>query len=117
MKGCEWRSSTKKDFKEWPLSQGVRVRFYDRLRDLQNSERDPPSVKWLGNIDPQIAEIKISGYRVIAYCGFEKMVYVLSAFKKDAAKGRQTRHHEIELIKSRLRELRAEQQPTSRRIH
>ena len=105
MKELEWRADTKAEFASWPLSKDVRARFISALRSLQEGDRDVPSVKWLKGFD-RVAEVKISGYRVIAACVFDDAVYVVNSFKKDSARGRQTRKHELELVIRRVKELR-----------
>jgi phage-related protein len=117
MKDREWRGNTQKEFTAWPLKQGVRVSFLDRLRSLQEGERDVQGAKWFANIDAAVVQIKISGYRLVAYCGYEDCVYVLNAFKKDAAKGKKTRQHEIDLIKQRLRDLHSERGKPMSKLH
>lgn len=108
MKDLEWRADTNDDFRAWPLSEGVRARFVSALRALREGDRDVPSVKWMDGFDGHTAEIKISGYRVIATCAYSDCVYVVNAFKKDSARGARTRKLEIRLIKRRLKDLEQE---------
>lgn len=105
MRLLEWMGKTKEEFGSWPLSQAVRIRFYDALRSLQAGEKDPPSTKWLSSLHPQCAEIKISGYRLVAHCEYGDVVYVVHAFKKDSAKGRKTRQSATDLVENRIGQL------------
>lgn len=116
MKELEWRADTKSDFAGWPLKAGVRAKFLAALRDLQSGENECPGVKWLAGFDVRVAEIKISGYRLTVTCEIGNRVYVLTAFKKDSAVGKQTRKHEIDLIKTRVKNLKTEHSPTAPKV-
>lgn len=110
-------ADTQKEFAEWPLKKGVRSKFLATLRSLQNGENDAPGVVWMRGFDVRVAEIKISGYRLNACCDYGHAVVVVSAYKKDSASGSQTRQHEVDLIKRRLKMLKEQfQVPTRQRI-
>ena len=109
---------SQKTFLAWPLKKGVGAASWIVSAPFRRAKRDVQGVKWLANIEGQLAQIKISGYRVIAYCAYEDCVYLLNAFKKDAGEGPHTRKHEIDLIRKRLRDLHQERGgPGKRTLH
>jgi len=74
------------------------------MRDVQNGEF-PAGAKWFHGVGPGVIQLKSGAYRTIVTIEFDDIVWVIHAFTKDAAKGRQTRKQHTDLVKQRVREL------------
>lgn len=87
------------------LPQGVRRAAGYQLNKLQENE-PPDDWKPMPGIGPGAAEIRLrdssGAYRVIYVAKFARAVYVLHVFRKQ---GQKTALHDIELARTRYREL------------
>jgi phage-related protein len=105
-KPCIFIGSSRRDLKRFPAK--VQNRMGYALQQAQEGE-EPLAAKALkgfgGRAILELVEDFDGGtYRAVYTVRFAGVVYVLHAFHKKAKKGIATPRHEIELIKSRLRE-------------
>jgi len=105
-KPCIFIGSSRKDLKRFPAK--VQNRMGYALQQVQEGD-EPLSAKALkgfgGRVILELVEdFDGDTYRAVYTVRFAGVVYVLHAFQKKAKKGIATPQHEIELIKSRLRD-------------
>jgi len=105
-KPCVFIGSSRKDLKRFPAK--VQNRMGHALHQVQEGE-EPIAAKALKGFGGRAVLELVDNfdgdtYRAVYTVRFAGMVYVLHAFQKKATKGSATPKHEIELIKSRLRD-------------
>ena len=105
-KPCIFIGPSRKDLKRFPAK--VQNRMGYALQQVQEGD-EPLSAKALkgfgGRVILELVEdFDGDTYRAVYTVRFAGVVYVLHAFQKKAKKGIATPQHEIELIKSRLRD-------------
>jgi phage-related protein len=114
LRGLEFVGSSRKDLGDFP--DEVRVEVGYALYRAQLGER-APSVKTLsgfggGGVVEIVENDDGDTYRCVYTVKLKSAVYVLHAFKKKSKRGSETPKHDIDLIRSRLREAEAEDQRT-----
>ena len=105
-KPCIFIGSSRKDLKGFPARVQNRVGY--ALNQVQEGD-EPLAAKALKGFGGRAVLELVDNfdgdtYRVVYTVRFAGIVYVLHAFQKKATKGSATPKHEIELIKSRLRD-------------
>ncbi len=105
-KPCIFIGSSRKDLKRFPAK--VQNRMGYALQQVQEGD-EPLSAKALKGFGGRailelVEDFDGDTYRAVYTVRFVGVVYVLHAFQKKAKKGIATPRHEIELIKSRLRD-------------
>jgi len=105
-KPCIFIGSSRKDLKGFPAKVQNRVGY--ALSQVQEGD-EPLVAKALRGFGGRsvlelVDDFDGDTYRAVYTVRFAGMVYVLHAFQKKATKGSATPKHEIELIKSRLRD-------------
>ena len=105
LKALRWVGSSKKDLLEFP--DEVRREIGYALYFAQRGEKHPaakPLRGFHGGVVLEVAEDQRgNAYRAVYTVRFPTAVYVLHAFQKKPKKGIATPHHDIELIKNRLK--------------
>jgi phage-related protein len=108
MKALEWRGDSQQAFRAFPRK--VHDYLGPALRQVQNG-RWPPCAKTLKGVGTGVCELRQRhrrvAYRVVYVARFDRFVYVLHCFVKDAAEGKRTRDREIHLVAQRYAELLA----------
>lgn len=102
VKAIHWAGTSYKDVCRFPV--GVRKEAGYQLHRVQ-SGLEPNDWKSMATIGAGVREIRLhagGAYRVIYLARFEEEIYVLHAFEK---KTQQTRQQDIELARSRLKEV------------
>lgn len=105
-KSCIFIGSSLKDLRRFPAKVRNRVGF--ALNEVQKGE-EPLAAKALRGFGGRtvlelVIDFDSDTYRAVYTVRFAGAVYVLHAFQKKAKKGIATPQHDIELIKSRLRD-------------
>jgi phage-related protein len=105
-KPCVFIGSSRKDLKRFPARVQNRVGY--ALNQVQEGD-EPLAAKALKGFGGRsvlelVDDFDGDTYRAVYTVRFARVVYVLHAFQKKATKGSATPKHEIELIKSRLRD-------------
>jgi phage-related protein len=105
-KPCVFIGSSRKDLKRFPAK--VQNRMGYALNQVQEGD-EPIAAKALKGFGGRavlelVDDFDGDTYRAVYTVRFARMVYVLHAFQKKAKRGSATPKHEIELIKSRLRD-------------
>ncbi len=105
-KPCIFIGSSRKDLKRFPAK--VQNRIGHALYQVQEGD-EPIAAKALKGFGGRavleiVDDFDGDTYRAVYTVRFAGIVYVLHAFQKKAKTGRATPKHEIELIKSRLRD-------------
>jgi phage-related protein len=105
-KPCVFIASSRRDLKRFP--EKVRNRMGYALSRVQEGE-EPLGAKALKGFGGRtvlelIEDFDSDTYRAVYTVRFVGVVYVLHAFQKKAKKGIATPQHEVELIKTRLRD-------------
>jgi phage-related protein len=105
-KPCVFIGSSRRDLKRFPAK--VQNRLGYALNQVQEGD-EPIAAKALKGFGGRsvlelVDDFDGDTYRAVYTVRFAGMVYVLHAFQKKAKKGSATPLHEIELIKSRLRD-------------
>lgn len=99
-----WMGGSKRNYSEFPAP--VQDSFGFELYLAQTGQH-PPSAKPLRGLGSGVIELieDYDGdtYRAIYTTRFEKMLYVLHAFKKKSKRGIKTPASDIELVKRRVR--------------
>jgi phage-related protein len=108
-KACIFIGSSLKDLKRFPAKVQNRIGY--ALGQVQDGD-EPNSAKALKGFGGRsvlelIDDFDTDTYRAVYTVRFEGVVYVLHAFQKKSKKGAATPHHDIDLIKSRLRDAEA----------
>ncbi len=110
MKDVIWLGSSNDDVRDFP--QEVREEVGFALFLAQRGDKAINAVPLVGFGNAMVPEIIVDHagdtYRAVYTVQFEHAVYVLHAFKKKAKRGRQTPKSEIDLIKRRLKQARAD---------
>ena len=106
LKPCNFVGSSRRDLKRFPAK--VQNRMGYALQQVQEGE-EPLSAKALkgfgGRTILELADdFEGDTYRAVYTVRFAGAIYVLHAFQKKSKRGIATPRHEIELIKSRLRD-------------
>jgi phage-related protein len=107
-----WRGTAQKDFNDLP--DGVRRQFSAKLQYLREGVTVSGIKSWSG-CGSGGRELSSGGYRLVLTVEFDDAIYALHAFKKDAGRGRKTRHRHSELATDRYKELCAEYSARVRR--
>lgn len=106
LKPCVFIGSSRRDLKRFPAK--VRNRIGYALSQVQEGDESIAAKALKGFGGRAVLEIvddfEGDTYRAVYTVRFAEMVYVLHTFQKKAKKGNATPEHEIELIKSRLRD-------------
>ena len=108
-KACIFIGSSLKDLKRFPAKVQNRIGY--ALGQVQDGD-EPNSAKALKGFGGRsvlelIDDFDTDTYRAVYTVRFEGVVYVLHAFQKKSKKGAATPQHDIDLIKSRLRDAEA----------
>ena len=106
LKPCIFIGSSRKDLKRFP--EKVQNRMGYALQQAQEGD-EPLAAKALRGFGGRailelVDDFDSDTYRAVYTVRFSGMIYVLHAFQKKAKHGIATPKHEIELIKSRLRD-------------
>ncbi len=106
LKPCVFIGSSRRDLKRFPAKVQNRVGY--ALNQVQQGD-EPIAAKALKGFGGRavleiLDDFEGDTYRAVYTVRFAGTAYVLHAFQKKAKKGVATPKHEIELIKSRLRE-------------
>jgi phage-related protein len=106
LKPCIFIGSSRRDLKRFPAK--VQNRMGYALNQVQEGE-EPIAAKALKGFRGRavlelVDDFDGDTYRAVYTVRFAEVVYVLHAFQKKARSGIATPQHEIELIKSRLRD-------------
>jgi phage-related protein len=108
MKDLEWRGDSVEAFRAFPSK--VHAYLGAALRQVEHG-RWPPCAKPLPDVGSGVCELRQRhrrvAYRVVFVARFDRVVYVLHCFVKDAAEGKRTRDREIQLVRRRYAELLA----------
>lgn len=97
--------SVRTEIRSWP--DRVKKDLGDQMRELQSGGM-PVRGKRLPDIGEGVIQCKTDGYRTIVTVAIEQEVWIVHAFKKDSARGKKTRKHEMDLAKQRVGLLLAE---------
>jgi phage-related protein len=105
-KPCVFIGASRRDLKQFPAK--VQNRMGYALNQVQEGD-EPMAAKALKGFGGRavlelVDDFDGDTYRAVYAVRFAGMVYVLHAFQKKAKRGSATPKHEIELIKSRLRD-------------
>ena len=108
-KPCIFMGSSLKDLKRFPPLVQNRVGY--ALGQVQDGD-EPNSAKALKGFGGRsvlelVDDFDTDTYRAVYTVRFAGVLYVLHAFQKKSKKGAATPQHEIDLIKSRLRDAEA----------
>lgn len=108
-KTCIFIGSSLKDLKRFPAKVQNRIGY--ALGQVQDGD-EPNSAKALKGFGGRsvlelIDDFDSDTYRAVYTVRFAEVVYVLHAFQKKSNKGIATPQHDIDLIKSRLRDAEA----------
>ncbi len=110
IKTTVWMGSSRKDLREFPAS--VRREIGQALYTAQMGGTDPAAKPLKGFGGAKVMEIvdryDSDTYRAVYTAQFEDMLYVLHVFMKKSKKGMATPQKEIELIRRRLMEAKAD---------
>lgn len=102
-----FRDAIRDEIRSWPES--AQKDLGDQMRSIQYGEM-PARAKRLTDIGDGVIQCKTSGYRTIVTVAIDDEVWCVHAFKKDSARGKKTRQHEMEVAKQRVNELLAQRQ-------
>jgi len=101
-----WIGSSKKDLMELPDEIRKMIGYSLHLAQFEKDDIDSKPLKGFGSA--KVREIvkndTNSTYRSVYTIEFKEIVYVLHVFKKKSKTGKETPKHDIDLIKSRLKE-------------
>lgn len=105
-KPCIFIGSSLKDLKRFPASVQNRVGYALSLAQNGDEPIAAKALKGFGgrSVLELVEDFDSDTYRAVYTVRFAGVVYVLHAFQKKAKKGVTTPQHDIELIKSRLRD-------------
>ena len=102
-----WIKSARKEFERFPELAQNRIR--DAL-DLANAGAKSDIAKPLSGFGSGILEIALpfrgDAFRVVYFLQIKDQLWVIHAFQKKSTSGISTPKHEIELIKSRIRQIK-----------
>jgi len=106
LKPVFWVSSSKRDMKRFP--KGVRQTFGQALFDAQTGGKHPDAKPLKGFKGAGVLEVVEDDdgntYRAVYTVRFAGAVYVLHAFQKKSNTGAKTPAHDIQKVKTRLKE-------------
>ncbi len=100
-----WISSSKKDIKGLPEEVQDEIGYVLGL--VQNGKTDK-TIKPLKGLGGSVYKIKVDfdkdTYRAVYVLNLGDKIYMLHVFKKKSKKGKETPKHDIDLIRSRLKQ-------------
>src|SRR5258706_14923318 len=106
LKDVRWLGDSRRRAHRFP--KGARVALGRELTRVQLGLM-PHDFKWLSNVGPGVQEIRIAfskeAYRLVYVAVLGDCVYVLHAFHKKSTSGVRTPRVELDLAKTRYREL------------
>ena len=112
----DWVGSSKRDLLGFPKAAFREIG--KALRVAQHGEKHP-SAKPLRGLGSNVLEIienyQGDTYRAVYTVRFEDRVYILHCFQKKSKKGAKTPKHDIDLIKARLKDAKADFDQRQRR--
>jgi phage-related protein len=107
MRRIVWVKSARKEFEKFPELAQTRIR--DAL-DLANFGAKPDIAKPLTGLGNGVIEIALQfrgdAFRVVYFLQIRDKLWVVHAFQKKSVSGIATPQKEIELIKSRIKQIR-----------
>ena len=111
-----WVGSSKKDLMGFPRDVSRQIGYAINLAQLGGKH---PTTKPLKGIGSSVLEFienhQGDTYRAVYTVRFEDRVYILHCFQKKSKKGAKTPKHDIDLIKARLKDAKADFDQRQRR--
>ena len=107
-KPIEWLGSSLKDIQAMP--DEVRQEFGFSLYQLQQglNPDNAKSLKGISGVYELLADFNKDTYRTVYIAKLNDTIYVLHCFKKKSKKGIATPKQDVDLIKTRLKELKGD---------
>lgn len=107
-----WLGSTRKDLQNFPLAARQSIGFALFQAQLGSKHKEAKLLKGFGgaSVLEIVASDRSDTYRAVYTVKFENAIYVLHVFQKKSKKGSQTPKQDIDLIKSRLQQVKQDYQ-------
>lgn len=99
-----YADAVRAEIRSWP--DRAKKDLGDQMREIQAGGM-PARAKRLPDVGKGAIQCKTNGYRTIVTVAIDDEVWIVHAFKKDAARGNKTRKHEMDLAKQRVEALLA----------
>lgn len=108
LRPLKWVGSSRKDYAEFPLDVQEAFGFELYLAQIGDHPPSAKPLRGLGSVIELVEDHQGDTFRTIYLARFETAVYVLHCFKKKSKSGIATPHHEIELVRARLKTAEAD---------